>query len=152
MADHGREPRVDLTLLAAPNLVDRGSHVVEDAPPRHAAEHPEGVVMGVKQHLMGLLRIGPENEGAAIGELEVGDLQLGPLAADDRPIFRPVELKRLARQERQRYENAATAGLLFSLPGGLPVAGEGRHPIIGAVIAQSAQIGVQLLDRPLLLA
>ena len=65
------------------------SHVVEDAPPRHAAEHPEGVVMGVKQHLMGLLRIGPENEGAAIGELEVGDLQLGPLAADDRPIFRP---------------------------------------------------------------
>ena len=39
--------------------------------------------MGVEQHLMGLLRIGPQNEGAAVGELEVGDLQFGSLAADD---------------------------------------------------------------------
>jgi len=53
--------------------------------------------MGVEQHLVGLLRVGPENESAAVGELEVSDLQFGPLAAEDRPIFRPVELKRLAR-------------------------------------------------------
>ena len=37
--------------------------------------------------IMGLLRIGPENEGAAVAELEVGDLQFGPLAIDDRPVF-----------------------------------------------------------------
>jgi hypothetical protein len=43
--------------------------------------------MGVELHLVGLLRIGPENEGSAVGELEVSDLQFGPLAADDRPIF-----------------------------------------------------------------
>ncbi len=43
--------------------------------------------MGIEQHLMGLLRIGPENEGAAVGELEVSDLQFGPLSADDRPVF-----------------------------------------------------------------
>ena len=55
--------------------------------------------MGVEQRLVGLLRIGPENEGAAVAELEVSALQFGPLAADDRPIFRPVELERLARQE-----------------------------------------------------
>jgi hypothetical protein len=43
--------------------------------------------VGVAQHLVGLLGIGVENKGAAVGELEVSDLQFGPLAADDRPIF-----------------------------------------------------------------
>src|SRR5271155_1136513 len=128
MADHRRETGVDLALLAAADLVDGGSHIVVDAPPRHAAQDAEGVVVGVEQHLMGLLRIGAENEGAAIGELEVSDLQFGALAADDRPIFRPVELERLARQKRQRNENAAAARLLLLLPGGLPVASEGRPP------------------------
>ena len=152
VADHGREARVDLALLAAADLVDGRAHVVVDAPPRHAAQHAEGVVMGVEQHLVGLLRIGAENEGAAVGELEVSDLQLGPLAGDDRPILRPVELERLARQKRQRHEHAAAARLLFLLPSGLPVASEGRHAIVGAVVAEGGQIGVQLLGRPLLLA
>ena len=87
VADHGREAGVDLTLLSATDLVDGGSHVVVDAAPRHASQHAEGVIMGVEQHLVGLLRVGPEHEGAAVGELEVGDLQFGPLAADDRPVF-----------------------------------------------------------------
>src|ERR1700726_2176667 len=42
-------------------------------------------------------------------------------------------------------------GLELSLPGGLPVAGEGRHAIVRAVIAEAGQVSVQLLDRPLLL-
>ena len=92
--------------------------------------------MRVEQHLVGLLRIGPENEGAAMGELEVSDLQFGPLTADDRPIFRPVELKRFARQKRQRREHAAAAGLELSLPSGLPVASEGRRTIVGAIAAE----------------
>jgi hypothetical protein len=77
----------DLTLLSATDLVDGGSHIVVNAAPRHAAQHAEGVIMRVEQHLMCLLRIGPENEGAAVAELEVGDLQFGPLAVDDRPVF-----------------------------------------------------------------
>ena len=152
MADHRRETGVDLALLAAADLVDGRSHIVVNAPPRHAAQHAEGVVMGVEQHLVGLLRIGPEKEGAAVGELEVGDLQFGSLAADEGPVFRPVELERLARQKRQRHEHAAAARLLFLLPSGLPVASEGRHAIVGAVVTESGQIGVQLLGRPLLLA
>ena len=152
VADHGREARVDLALLAAPDLVDGGPHIVEDAASRHASEHAEGVVVGVEQHLVGLLRIGPENEGAAVGELEVRDLQLGSLAGKDRPVLRPVELERLARQKRQRHESPAAAGLLLSLPSGLPLAGEGGHAVVGAVIAKRGQIDVQLLDRPLLLA
>jgi len=152
MADHRREAGVDLALLAAADLVDGRSHIVVNAPPRHAAQDAESVVMGVEQHLMGLLRIGPENEGAAVAELEVSDLQFGPLATDDRTVFRPVELERFARQKRQRNEHAAAARLLFLLPSGLPVASEGRHAIVGAVVAEDGQIGVQLLGRPLLLA
>ena len=108
--------------------------------------------MRVEQHLMRLLRIRTQDEGAAVAELDVGDLQLHPLAPDDRPILRPVELERLARQERQRHERAATAGLLLAMPGRLPLAGEGRHAVVGAVVAEGDQIGVQLLDRPLLFA
>src|SRR6202167_319734 len=76
----------------------------------------------------------------------------GPLACYDRPIFRPIELERLARQNPQRPDHAAAACLLFLLPSGLPVASEGRHAIVGAVIAEGGQISVQLLGRPLLLA
>ena len=60
VADHGREAGVDLPLLAATDLIDGGLHVVVDAAPRNAAQHPEGVVMGVEQHLVGLQQIGPE--------------------------------------------------------------------------------------------
>ena len=82
----------------------------------------------------------------------MSDLQFGPLAADEGPVFRPVELKRLAGQESQRHESSAPAGLEFSLPSGLPVASEGRHAIVGAVVAEDRQISVQLLHRPLLFA
>src|ERR1700687_5051356 len=45
MADHGCEPWVDPAVLPAPDSVDRSAHVVVNAPPRHAAQHAEGVVM-----------------------------------------------------------------------------------------------------------
>ena len=102
--------------------------------------------MRVEHHLLRLARIGPdERSGAAVAELDVSDLQFGPLAADDRPIFRPVELERLARQKRQRHESAAAARLLFLLPRGPPVASEGRHAIVGAVVAERGQISVSCL-------
>ena len=152
VADHGWSSARDLALSSAADLVDGSSHIVVNAPARHAPQDAEGVVVGVEQHLVSLLRIGAENEGAAVGELDVSDLQFGPLAGDDRPIFRPVELERLARQKRKRHEHAADARLLFLLPGGLPVVSEGRHAIVGAVVTEGGQIGVQLLGRPLLLS
>jgi hypothetical protein len=74
------------------HLGDCGAHVVVNAVLRDVAEDVDGVVVGIKQHLMGLLRVSPEHEGAALGELEVGDLQPGPLAADDRPVLRRMTL------------------------------------------------------------
>ena len=108
--------------------------------------------MAVEQHLMGLLQIGPQDEGAAVGELDVGDLQLGPFAADDRPVLRPVELESLARLKRQGHVGAAAAGLLLPQPGGLPLARERRHPVVGSLIPERGQISVHLPDRSLLLA
>jgi len=39
--------------------------------------------MGVEQHLAGLQQIGAQEEGPAMAELELRDLQLGALAVDD---------------------------------------------------------------------
>jgi len=97
-------------------------------------------------------RIGSQREGAAVGQLHMSDLQLGALAGDDRPVLRPVELERLSRHKGQGHEGAAAAGLLLAQPGCLPVAGKGRHPIVRPLIAEARQIGVQLLDRALVLA
>ena len=152
VADHGGEARVDLPLLAAPDSVDGGAHVVVNPAFGNAAEHAEGVIMRVEQHLVGLLQIGAENEGAAIAELEVGDLELGSLPGDNRPVFRPVELESVAAGESQGHEDAPARGSLFALPSSLPFTGESRHPIVRTLIAQRRQIGVQLQNRPLLLA
>jgi len=82
----------------------------------------------------------------------VSDLQLGPLAGNDRPVFRPVELERFAGQKRQRHESAAATGLFLAMPRRLPLARESRHAVVGAVVAQDGQVGVQPLGRALLLA
>ncbi len=108
--------------------------------------------MGVKQHLVGLQRIGANKEGAAVGELDMGGLQFDALAADDRPIFAPVELERLARLKSQRNEGAPTNSLLFALSVFSPLSGKGGDAAIGTAKAQRDKIGVQLLQRALLLA
>ena len=46
---------------------------MEDSPAAARPEDAESVVVGVEQHLVGLLRISAENEGAAVGELDVSD-------------------------------------------------------------------------------
>ena len=132
VADHGEKARVHLPLLAGQDLIDRGFHIVVDAALRHAAEHPEGVVVGVKQHLVGLQQIGAHEERPAVRKLELRDLQLGPLAGDDRPILAPVELERFAWLENQRDKRAAAGGLLLAAPLGFPGAGKSGHATIGA--------------------
>src|SRR3546814_15426321 len=77
MADHREEASVDVALLAAPDLVDGGAHIVVNPPARHAAQHAKGVIMGVEQHLVGLQQIGPHDEGATVAEFEVRYLELG---------------------------------------------------------------------------
>jgi len=53
------------------------------------------MVMGIKQHFVGLQPIGADKERTAVTQLKVGDLQLHPFAGNDRPIFAPVKLEGL---------------------------------------------------------
>ena len=110
------------------------------------------MIVGIEQHLVRLQEIGPHDEGPAVAQLGVGHLQLGAFIADDGPVFRPVELESFPRFERQRHEGPAPSRVHLPLPIGFPFPGKGRHPVVGAAIAQAHQVGMQLQDGPLLLA
>gem|GEM_PF-1674071 len=152
VADHRGEARVDVARLAGQDLVHGGLHVVVDAALGHAAEHAEGVVVGVEQHLMGLQQVGPDVEGPAVAELEVRHLQLGALATQHGPVLAPVELEGLAGLEDQGHECAAPGGLLFLLALERPVSRERSHAVVRAVEAEFHQLGVHLLQRAPLFA
>ena len=112
VAGHRHEADIDVALLAATDLVDGGLHVVVDAAPRNAAEDTEGMIVGVEQHLVRLQEIGPNDEGPAVAQLRMGHLQLGAFIADDRPVFRPVELEgftqvRTPAERRSRAPSSA---------------------------------------------
>ena len=151
MVCHGEEAHVDLPLLAATDTIHRRLHVIVDAPTRDAAEDPERVPMGIEQHLMGLQWIGTQQKGPAVRQLDMGHLQLGALAAQNRKILAPVELEGIARVKVQRHEGPAPRRLLFALPINTPPSCKRRNPGIGAGEAKRHEIGVQLLHRPPLL-
>ena len=107
MAHHGSEPGVNPPLLATADLVDGRLHVVVNATLRHAAQHPESVVVSIEQHLVCLGEVGAQYKSPAMAQLEVRDLQLGVLLADGEPVFAPVELERLPRGKGERDKRPA---------------------------------------------
>src|SRR3546814_7088128 len=141
---------LDVALLAAPDLVDGGAHIVVNPPARHAAQKAKGLIMGVEQHRVGLQQIGPNDEGATVAEFEVRYLELGTDPGNDRPVLAPVELERLSRSEGQRHECSSAADLLFATILIAPVPCESRNTAIGTVIAKADKIGMQLFDCSLL--
>ncbi|SJM32661.1 TnpA8 (fragment) [Mesorhizobium delmotii] len=72
VAGHSLEAGIDLTILATADPIDRRAHVVIDPAPGNASQNPEGVGVGIEQHLVCvcLQRIGPHEEGAAVAELK----------------------------------------------------------------------------------
>src|SRR3546814_9474863 len=89
--------------------------MVIDTPARHAAQHAEGVIMGVEQHLMGLQKVGAHDECPAVTELEMRDLQLGPNPGNDCPVLAPIKLESFPRRERQGHRSAEHTSDLQSL-------------------------------------
>ncbi len=65
-------------------------------------------------------------------QLDMGDLKVPALTADNREILAPVELKRLAGAESQRNKSPASSRLLLALPISPPFPREGRNPAVGA--------------------
>ena len=152
VAGHRQEPSIDLALLALADAVNSGAHVVVDAPRGNTAEDPEGMTVGIEQHLVGLQQIGPQQECPAVRQLDMRHLQLGALAAQNGPVLAPVELEGLAGREDERHEGPAPRGLQFPMPIRPPLSCKGGDPVVGTGEAQGDKIGVQLLDGAALLA
>lgn len=148
MVRHCLEANIDLPLLAAADAIDRSAHIVINSPRGHAAEDSEAVPMGVEEHFVCLLQVGPDQKGPTVRQLDMCDLKLRALVADHGIVLTPIELECLAWAERQRNEYAAARCQLLSPP----VAGESSDPTIGAGKAENHQIGMKLLQCSPLLA
>jgi len=122
------------------NATGSRPHVIVDPAPGHAAEDPEPVPVRIKQHLVGLQEIGPDQKCPAVRQLDMGDLQLGALAAQNGKVLAPIELESLSRAERQRDERAAPGGLLLALAICPPVPRKGRDPALERVALNLIQI------------
>ena len=72
VADHRLAPLVDISALATTYLIDSRFHVVVDASLRDTTQGDKGVVVGIKQHLMGWQGVGPQHKSPTVTELEVG--------------------------------------------------------------------------------
>ena len=85
-------------------------------------------------------------------QLDVRNLKLRALAAQNRVVFAPVELERFPGPERQGHERAAPRSLLLALTVCAPPARKGGDAPVRTREAERHQIGMKLLERPLLLA
>lgn len=126
VAYHRAEPRVGLAHLAGAPPVNGGPHVVVNTAAWNAAPRNERVMVRVEQHLVGLQQIGPHEEGAAVAELELCDLQLGTLAVDDGPVLATVELERFPGRKPERNEGSASGCLCLLVLFPSPASGKRR--------------------------
>ena len=74
VAAHLQKAAIVEPVFADEDRLHRRLHVVVDAAPAGALEQREGPVVGVEHHLLGLARIGPHKQHAAVTQPDVGDL------------------------------------------------------------------------------
>jgi hypothetical protein len=108
--------------------------------------------MGIKQHLVRLQRVSPDQKRPAVRQLDMRDLKLQPLAANIGPVFTPIKLESFTRLENQRHESAAPCRLFRPLSVRTPCTGKSRHTLVGTIIPQMHQVRVHLFDGSTLLA
>jgi hypothetical protein len=108
--------------------------------------------MGVKQHLVRLQRVSPDQKHPAVRQLDMRNLKLQSLTANIGPVFTPIELESFSRLEDQRHESAAPCRLFRPLPVCTPCTGKGRNTFVGTIIPQLNQIRVHLFDGSTLFA
>jgi hypothetical protein len=138
---HGLARRHDLSrrgALTDEDRIDGSLHVVVDTPRAGPTEEGKRLVMGVKDHLLRLARIGPHEWHPAVAEADMGDLHRHRRAIEDHHLMAPVELVGLARIEAQRNIGAGRRFLRRLRP----VRSVAPHGIIAAAIAAVAQLFV----------
>lgn len=108
--------------------------------------------MGVEKHPVVLQQIRSDQKGPAVRQLDMGDLQLGPLAAEEGMVLAQIKLKHLPGAKSQGNEGAAPGRLLLSLPICPPATRKSCNPAAGPREPEHHQIGMELLQRPALLA
>ena len=78
----------------------------------------------------GSSRVSPHQKGPAVRQLDMGHLQLGALASQNRIILTPVELKGVARIKMQWNKGPTPHRLLLALTICPPSSRKGRYPRI----------------------
>ena len=66
MARHRSKARVHLSDFAPANAINRRPHIVKNTPLGNTAQHSERFRQRVEEHLVGLERVGPNNERPAV--------------------------------------------------------------------------------------
>src|ERR1700720_2699330 len=106
MADELGEGPGALPLAVAKNARHCDFEIIVQNRDRHAAEKRKRGDVPVEERFRGLRRIGLDEAGVRMRQVEAEHMQLHPYAADDAKAFAEVDL-RMARRMGQRHEDLA---------------------------------------------
>src|SRR6516164_3195615 len=136
MAAHLKEAAIVLAVLADEDCLHRRLHVVVDAALTDALEKAEGAVMRVKDHLLGLARIGTHERHAAVAEPHMRHLHGYRRAVQHDDFVAPIELVGLTRRKSERHIGLRQRRTAFLAPAYRITA----NRIVAPVITQTAQL------------
>jgi hypothetical protein len=140
VATHPQKAAVVLAVLADKHCVDRRLHVVVDPARAGSFEKGEGAVVRVEHHLLGLARIGPHEQHAAVAQPDMRHLDGNCRAIDQHDLVAPIKLVRLAWRKAQRNVGFRRRRAAFDPP----LMGVAPNRIVTALVAQPTQ----LLEHP----
>ena len=134
MTTHPQKAAVELAVFADEHGFDRRLHVVVDAARAAPLEESKSAVVGIEHHLLGLARIGPHEQHAAVAQPDMRHFDGDRRAVDQHNLVRPVELVRLARRKAQRHIGFRRRGAAL----GTPPLGVSTHRVVAALITDGA--------------
>src|SRR3984893_5485217 len=137
MADELGEGAGSLALAVAENAHHRDFEIIVQNRQRYAAEKGKCRDVPVKKSFRRLRRIGLDEAGVRMRQVEAEHMQLYPYAADDTNAFAEVDL-RMARRMGQRHEDLAR-----------PAAGDPNVILHYGITAAKAVLDPQPFENPL---
>ena len=141
MAGQGQKSPVELALFARKHRIYNRFQIVVDDLPRHAAKERKGPVVGIKNHLLRLARIGHNEHLTAVSQPEMRQLDRRRGSAHHDMLVAPVKLRHIAGRKEQRHKGLRARGpTRFNLP--LP------HMTLNAVISTGISLGLKTLKQP----